>query len=284
LQHKGGTFCHLPGWSRVVERTWDHAPRHLAAFRGHALVGVLPLFHVKSRIVGSSLISIPNAVYGGALGDDEIVCRALLDSARALGQRLRVNYVELRSSCDGQSHEGLVTPLSPYVRFERPITADEDALMASFPRDIRRMIRLGSSRGLVARRGGADLLDRFYEVVLSFYFRDSVLPYYGGAYPEFHRAGVNNFMYFALMKSAAAGGYRRFDFGRSKLATGACSFKRGWHMREEPLRYAYFLVRSTHVPDVTPLSPRFKLLVAAWKRLPLAVSKVIGPPIVRHLP
>ena len=66
--------------------------------------------------------------------------------------------------------------------------------------------------------------------VLSFYFRETVMPYYGGAYAEFYRAGVNNFMYWELMRHAARRGFTRFDFGRSKAGTGAYEFKRGWGM------------------------------------------------------
>ncbi len=120
--------------------------------------------------------------------------------------------------------------------------------------------------------------------VLSFYFRDTVFPYYSGSYPEFNRAGINNFMYWELMRSAARRGFTKFDFGRSKRGTGAYDFKRGWRMTERALPYKYFLVTAKAVPDVNPLNPKLQPFVNLWKRVPPSVAKFLGPIVVRHLP
>src|SRR4051812_35879405 len=77
-----GTLFHLSSWSRAVGRTFRHAPAHLRAERGGTTVGVLPLFHVKSRLFGSMLVSTPNAVYGGSIADDPDVHRALIAAAK----------------------------------------------------------------------------------------------------------------------------------------------------------------------------------------------------------
>jgi hypothetical protein len=120
--------------------------------------------------------------------------------------------------------------------------------------------------------------------VLSFYFRGTVMPYYAGAYSEFLRAGVNNFMYWELMRHAVTRGCTRFDFGRSKVGTGAHAFKRGWRMQEEPLWYDHILIADEKAPDLTPLNPRFHPAIEAWKRLPLGVTTIVGPLVSRHLP
>ena len=119
---------------------------------------------------------------------------------------------------------------------------------------------------------------------LSFYFRDAVAPYYGGAYPEFHRAGVNNFMYWELMRLAARRGCSRFDFGRSKRGSGSYEFKRGWGMTETALPYNFLLARADRAPNLNPMNPKFKPLIETWKRLPLSFTKLIGPMIVKYLP
>ena len=125
---------------------------------------------------------------------------------------------------------------------------------------------------------------RAVAAVLSFYFRDTVSPYYAGANPAYHRVGVNNFLYWELMRRAAARGYTRFDFGRSKLGTGAYEFKRGWRMTERELPYQVFLVRATKPPNLNPTNPKFNLMIEAWKRMPLWLTKWIGPKIVRNFP
>ncbi|MEP7339238.1 MAG: FemAB family XrtA/PEP-CTERM system-associated protein [Acidobacteriota bacterium] len=327
------TFCHLSGWQRVVERTWQYRQHSLYAERDGHIAGVLPLFHISGlwfgSIFGTMLLSTPNAVYGGVVAADIEARQALIASAQALAADLKVDYLELRDA--GLSQYEIPAEKfhrrDLYFTFERPLVADEDALMKSLPRDVRRMIRQGVQHGLSAELGREELLDDFFEVyaasvhnlgtpvfpkklfanflrefpatsdillirqnrkvagaVLSFYFRDVVMPYYGGAYREFHRAGVNNFMYWELMRQSAQRGYTRFDFGRSKIGTGAYEFKRGWRMTERPLPYQFFPVCADEVPNLNPTNPKFKLMIEVWKRLPLGLTKLIGPKIVRNFP
>jgi FemAB-related protein (PEP-CTERM system-associated) len=119
--------------------------------------------------------------------------------------------------------------------------------------------------------------------VLNFYFRDEVLPYYGGGTGQARRRAGNDFMYWEVMRRAAARGCRLFDFGRSKQGTGAFAFKCNWGFEPEPLHYRYRLAPGAKPPDRNPLSPKYRLFVAAWKHLPLAIANLLGPPIVRGL-
>ena len=125
---------------------------------------------------------------------------------------------------------------------------------------------------------------RAVAAAMSFYFRDTVMPYYSGSNPEFYRSGVNNFLYWELMRLSAARGFTRFDFGRSKLGTGACEFKRGWRMTERNLPYKFYLVRSAQMPNLNPTNPKFNLMIETWKHLPLWLTKLVGPRIVRNFP
>jgi FemAB-related protein (PEP-CTERM system-associated) len=323
-----GTFCHLAGWGRVIERVWNHPAHHLIAEIDGEIKGVLPLFHVKSKVFGSMLISTPNGVYGGVAADDSATRQALINEAKVLAAKLQVDFLELRDAFEtNEINDTDLHRKDLYFAFEHPITTDEEALMKSFPRDVRTMIRKGGKNNLTAQLGRGELLNEFYEVyatsvrhlgtpvfpkrlfaeflrefpthsdillirqgdkvaggVLSFYFRDTVMPYYGGAYGEFYRAGINNFMYWELMRSAAARGLTRFDFGRSKTGTGAFEFKRGWGMQMNALPYQFYLVRAKEMPNLNPTNPKFELMINAWKRLPLSVTKVIGPRIVKYLP
>jgi FemAB-related protein (PEP-CTERM system-associated) len=70
--------------------------------------------------------------------------------------------------------------------------------------------------------------NRLVAAVLSFYWRDEVVPYYGGGMDLAREVAGNDFMYWNLMQAAAARGCRIFDFGRSKLGTGAYDFKKNW--------------------------------------------------------
>ena len=117
--------------------------------------------------------------------------------------------------------------------------------------------------------------------VLNFHFRDEVLPYYGGGTAAARGSYANDFMYWEVMRRAAARGARLFDYGRSKLGTGAFSFKKNWGFAPEPLNYRFLLAPGESIPEINPLNPKYRLMIAAWKRLPLPVANLIGPHIVR---
>ena len=119
--------------------------------------------------------------------------------------------------------------------------------------------------------------------VMNFYFRDEVLPYYGGGTALARRRAGNDFLYWEVMRRAADRGCHLFDFGRSKLGTGAFDFKKNWGFVPEPLCYRYKLAPGAAIPDHNPLNPKYRYFIAAWKRLPLAVANAIGPSIVRGL-
>lgn len=117
--------------------------------------------------------------------------------------------------------------------------------------------------------------------VLSFYFRDEALPYYGGSRAIARECYGNDFMYWDVMRRAALRGYRLFDFGRSKVGTGSYAFKKNWGFLGEPLHYRFCLAEGATIPDTNPLNPKYRLFIAAWKRLPIPVANLIGPHIVR---
>ena len=119
--------------------------------------------------------------------------------------------------------------------------------------------------------------------VLSFFFRDEVLPYYGGGMPVARDVAGNDFMYWDLMQASAAKGYRLFDFGRSKKGTGAFDFKKNWGFTAQPLPYEYKLFACAELPDVNPLNPKYQLFIKMWRKLPLPLANLLGPHIVKDL-
>jgi FemAB-related protein (PEP-CTERM system-associated) len=125
--------------------------------------------------------------------------------------------------------------------------------------------------------------NRLVAAVLSFYWRDEVVPYYGGGTDLAREVAGNDFMYWSLMQAAAARGCRIFDFGRSKLGTGAYDFKKNWGFTAQHLPYEYKLVTSDALPDNNPLNPKYQLFIKMWKKLPLPVANFMGPYIVRNL-
>ncbi len=321
-----GTFFHRAAWAQVFARAFGHAPHYVLAEQDGAVVGVLPLVHVKTRLFGNSLMSSPFCVYGGPLAATADAAAALDAYAASLMQRVGAKVTEFRflhPLPQGWLTEGdWPTRSDLYVTFRKPIVADDDANMRAIPRKQRAMVRKGIDRGLVSvasdqvdglhavyaesvRNLGTPVFSRRYfrilaeafrgcmdvvtvldagvpvSAVLNFYDRDEVLPYYGGGTAAARASHANDFMYWEVMRRAAARGSRLFDFGRSKAGTGAFAFKKNWGFTPEPLQYRYRLAPGAAIPDHNPLNPKYRLFIAAWKHLPLPVANLVGPHIVR---
>lgn len=125
--------------------------------------------------------------------------------------------------------------------------------------------------------------DRPVASVLNFYFRDRVMPYYTGSRSPARALGANDFMYWQVMRRAVERGCAVFDFGRSKFGTGPFSFKKNWGFEPEPIRHDFWLKAGGAPPEMTPLNPKYRLLIALWKRLPLGLANRLGPLVAREI-
>ena len=131
---------------------------------------------------------------------------------------------------------------------------------------------------LIVRDGGNAVAG-----VLSLYWRGTVYPYWGGGTTNARRLRANDRMYFELMRHARERGCTRFDFGRSKVGTGAAAFKKNWGFEPEPLVYYDRVADGAAIRDANPLNPKYRLQVAVWSKLPLAIANRVGPWISRGL-
>ena len=316
-RHPDATPFHRPAWLRAVERGCGHASHLLVAETLGTLSGYLPLSHVRSRLFGSALVSSGFGVGGGILADDDVSARRLAEAAINLAEELGCPSIELRGGvlpAAWRRTEGV------YASFVRDLPACDAAILQSIPRKQRAEVRralgfeldveigrdvarhhrvygesvrnLGSPvfpralfEAVLGEFGAeADILSvgkegRPLASVLSLYFKGTVFPYWGGGTAEARAARANELMYYELMRHAAARGCTRFDFGRSKLGTGAFAFKKNWGFEPRPLVYA----AHGAARDTNPLSAKYRLQVALWKKLPLALANRLGPAIARGL-
>lgn len=119
--------------------------------------------------------------------------------------------------------------------------------------------------------------------VLSLYHDGAAMPYWGGGTHAARTWRANDRMYYELMRHARMRGCARFDFGRSKPGTGAFTFKKNWGFEPRPLRYATRTADGAAPREINPLDPRYRLKIAAWRKLPLPIANRIGPFISRGL-
>jgi FemAB-related protein (PEP-CTERM system-associated) len=150
--HACGSPFHVTAWQRQIQKTFGHEPHHLVARAGAEgpIVGILPLFLVRSWIFGRMLISTPQAAYGGALADSEAAYDGLLARARVIADRNRVRFVELRNFRNELASETLLTK-DLYVTFRQELSPDPQRNMAAIPRKTRAEIREGIRNGLEFR-------------------------------------------------------------------------------------------------------------------------------------
>lgn len=319
--HAKATFFHKSGWKRVIEEAFGHRTYFFYAQEDGRVVGVLPLAHVKSVLFGSSLVSTPFCVYGGILAESKEVSDTLRLHACELAKELNVDSLELRHQQHSESdwlRKELYVTFKKSITPE-----PEEVLLSIPNKQravVRKGIKSGLSSGEgwhgrrmhnvyseSVRNLGTPVFTRYYfdilrdefgddcrslmiqhkgidvAGVLSFYFKDQVLPYYAGSTNASKGLHAHGYMYWALMKNASEQGYRTFDFGRSKTDTGSYSFKKNWGFKPEPLYYEYHLVNSDTIPNVNPTNPKYELLIKAWKNLPLPVANTIGPWLAKSL-
>ncbi len=119
--------------------------------------------------------------------------------------------------------------------------------------------------------------------MLSFAFRDTYQPFWGGGTAEARVWRANDLVYFEVMRRAIERGATQADFGRSKVGTGPWARKRIWGFSETPLVYGVRTADGAAPREVNPLSPRYRLQVAAWRRLPLWLANRLGPAIAGGL-
>ena len=315
------TFFHRAGWQSVIERAFGHKTWFYFAELDGAIIGVLPLAQIKSRLFGHSLCSLPFCVYGGVASESAAAELMLTSQAEQLATALKTSYLEYRNL--QPSHADWVGK-DMYVTFRKVISSDEEQNMLAIPRKQRAMVRKGIKENLLSEIDQD--VERFYHAyassvhhlgtpvfskkyfcilkevfaddceiltitqnkqiisgVLSFYFRDEVLPYYGGGTARARAVAGNDFMYWELMRRACTRGVRVFDFGRSKRGTGAFDFKKNWGFEAQALHYEYRLFTIDSLPDNSPLNPRFQMFIKVWQRLPLSIANFVGPHIVRNL-
>lgn len=323
-QSNESTFFHLAQWQNIFDKVLGHRSYYLMAKTNNEVVGVFPLVHVKSKLFGNSLISVPFGVYGGAIANNESIHTALSEQAIKLANELNVDYVEVRDQQESTDTSVDWHKKNLHVTFQKELFDTEEENFKAIPRKQRAVVRKAIDYGLtsewdtdtkrfyamysesVRNLGTPVLSKKYYQAlfdtfgdkcrvltildkgipvssVLNFYFKDQVLPFYGGGPAQARACKANDFMYWELMRLSVAQGIKIFDFGRSKDGAGSYRFKKHWGFSPEPLHYRFHLVKAKSMPNLSPVNPKYQLAIKAWQKLPLPVTHVVGPMIARNL-
>lgn len=319
------TNYHLFEWREVVETSFGHAAHYLATRNEQgALVGILPLVHMQSRLFGNFLVSLPFFNYGGLLCSDPEAASCLLAEAGKIMALTGASHVELR-------HRGWQLENAPAktgkVTMLLELAADVDSQWTAFNAKLRNQVRKAEKSGLQTVVGGVELLEGFYGVFCR-NMRDLGTPVYGKAlfrnvleqFPQSTRiisvlyqdtviaSGIaswyrgnmeipwassnrdykalcpNNILYWKAISFAIESGFTTFDFGRSTPDEGTYKFKQQWGAKPLQLYWQYLLREGESLPEMNNKNPKYRVAISIWQKLPVALTRIIGPGIVRSIP
>ncbi len=312
------------GWKDINERILRHRTHYLAAYEGQQICGVLPLVEVSSRLFGRILCSMPFLNQGGPCATTPEVAKTLCEAAMHRASTLGVDYLELRSPCpiDVALPVSLRKVNMPVNLMADP-DALFNSFSKSHRRNLRRAYKEGlevRSGGIEMFDAFRTVIERlwrdlgtplytasfFREVLVRFPERTRVFAVYrgeipvaamlvgysngiaesmwGGSRPEYRHLDANYVLYWEMIKDACEKGLRVFNLGRSTVNSGGTQFKLKWNAQPEQQHWYFFRPDGGEMPQLNVDNPKYRLAISTWRRLPLWVTRLIGPPVARLIP
>ena len=289
-----------------------------------AMVGILPLVFMKSTLFGCFLVSLPFFNYGGLLSDTQEIGTALLREAAALRGELGAAHVELRhtepwpgglptkqakvsmlldlGSDSDLLWKGFNAKLRNQVRKAEKsgctaVVGGLELLTDYYTVFVRNMRDLGTP--VYGKKFFANILTAFPEEsrIIAVYlegkpvaaglvvrFRDTVEIPWASSIRDYNTLCPNNLLYWEALQHALRIGCTRFDFGRSTPGEGTYKFKEQWGAKPIQLSWQYLLPEGASLPELNNKNPKFEMAIKVWQKLPLPLTKILGPHIVKNIP
>jgi len=97
----------------------------------------------------------------------------------------------------------------------------------------------------------------------------------------------NNMLYWEAIKYAITNGFRRFDFGRSTFDeshSGTYNFKKQWGAQPVQLYWQYLVDTEAEIPEFNSSNPKYQTAIRIWQHLPVPLTRLLGPMVVRNIP
>jgi FemAB-related protein (PEP-CTERM system-associated) len=311
-------------WKAINEQELGHDTYYLTLDSADGVQGVFPLVLIESRLFGRILCSMPFVNFGGPAALSEHAEAALIERSCSLAEQANADYLEIRtthrSPGDLRVSEHKV---SLTVRLADDPEKIWEAFKSKHRTNIRRVfkddVRIVSGHAelldifydLMCRSWRAlgtpifrkkyfkAILDAFEHDIRIFvayhgrtpvattfngHFRDTVEGMWAGSTSEGRQLQVNYALYWEMIKDACERGFSTFHLGRSTVDTGGESFKKKWNAEATQLYWQYFLPRGGALPELNVDNPKFGLAIRAWQRMPLWLTRAIGPMISRSIP
>lgn len=318
------SFYHRAEWRRVNERVLGLKTCYLGAFEGDRLVGVLPLVRLKSLLMGNLACSMPFVNYGGPAAECDEIEQQLLAAAEEVANEWGVEYLEIRSKRHlGDDYPYSDHKVSMTIALDPDPEAVMGHFKREQRSEIRRALKRGFVTRFGAelvddfysvlceswRELGTPIFDVTYlkAILEAFPGLIRVCVVYApdgrpaaGAFDGMHNGTVEGMwlgmrteyrqqlvgyvLYWELIKHACEMGATSFHLGRSTKDSGAEQFKKKWNAETLQLYWHYVLRTRTEIPSLNHSNPKFQFAIKTWQKLPVSVTRVLGPFIARSIP
>jgi FemAB-related protein (PEP-CTERM system-associated) len=322
--HPAATGYHQSAWRDVFLKAFRHRSRYLAARRDGHISGILPIVVLDTWAYGKFGVSLPFVNYGGVVADDDETAGFLLNAARETGLKENWKYLEIRhvaqrfSELPVKTHKvGMYLPLPNFApdlwnlidrKVRNQVRKAEkcncvcrnggiELLDSFYPVFARTMRDLGTP--VYTKRFFSSILETFPESTrvfvvtiddkpvaasLIYKWRKVVEVPWAASLREYRTQCANMLLYWEMLQWSIQKGATTFDFGRSTRDGGTYQFKRQWGAEPQQLHWEYWLRPDCTMPDMNPKNPKYSQVVATWQRLPVWLTNLVGPSLVRMFP
>jgi serine/alanine adding enzyme len=287
-------------------------------------VGALPLVHLKSLLFGNFLVSMPYFNYGGVCTEQPAACELLIDEASRKARELGARHIEFRQERPMENGFPDKTSKVSMRRALPASASDLwNSLPSKLRSQIRKPQKAGMTVRIARheelenfyRIFSVNMRDlgtpvypkRFFQNILDHFPDNSwICTVFSGGVPlasgflvgfkekleipwasslrKYNRSGSNMLLYWSCLEFGCDRGFRVFDFGRSTNGESTYRFKEQWGATPHPMHWQYWQAKDGAMPEINPHNPKYRIAIATWKRLPVSLTRLLGPHIVRNIP
>lgn len=315
---------HRAEWKNLIHNVFGHDCYYFFARNSNGkIVGVLPLVRLKSRLFGDFMVSMPYFNYGGAIANNLTIEQKLIQTANSHAENLGIEHIEYRDDIERkelpvrtekvnmilslpETHNDLWNTFTSKLRSQIRRSQREDTQVRFGGKEYlgdfytvfaQNMRDLGTP--VYAKSFFAKVLQCFADhckiVVIHMENRPVAAAFllgynntleipWASTIKDVNHLSVNMLLYWEVLKFAIEKRYRYFDFGRSSKNSGTFRFKQQWGAKPKQLYWHYWLSENVELPRLNPDNPRYALAISIWKKIPIFITKWLGPLIVRNLP
>jgi len=324
LQQQPHTPYHQSTWLELIKNQFGHETIILLAFNEkNEILGGLPLTLFSSKLFGRFAVSIPYINYGGPISRYKDINQALIAHSKILLEKFALSHIEIRSIQAGLYPLYTSKKASMILRLPESDEALDKNLGAKLrsqykkAEDYSPQLKIGKAELLddfysVFARNMRDLgtpvyPKRFFNAILDNPKIQSTLLIvklnnkavsaafliangyvleipWASTIAEANKKNMNMWMYRHILSFAIEQKFTFFDFGRSTIDAGTYKFKKQWGAEPRQHYWYYVMPEDQSLPEINPNNPKYKIFIALWKLMPVWMSKLIGPILIKNIP